>query len=336
MTNLLHRLNRAMAAWTGRVLMRAEDLHAWQLRPRFGGSFNPGILPTGAADWLRPNNPRLAELRERYRAMDPRVTTPLVWTEARVKADDLAYFRGDNNFVWQVRGPRGNELSYALTYYHAKAGDREGLLDLLDEDDSFGIHLFEIDGRNVSRDLLDSLGEISFLRRHAGIGAGPCSILDIGAGYGRLAHRLHQATGEDVRIFATDAYAPSTFVAEYYLRHRRAERASVVPLDEVDAMFARERIDVAVNIHSFSECTPEAVAWWAEKLAAHRVPRLMVVPNEGRSPAGISGSAEDCRGLAPIFARCGYRETQREPRYDDPLVAKYGVDPSILYLFELR
>jgi hypothetical protein len=334
MTTLLHRLNRLMADRWGRMVMRTASLHPWQVRPRSEGSFNRGPLPEGAAAWLRPDNPRLVELQERYRAADPRVTASPLWNEGTVGAEELLYFRGDNAYVWQVRGDSGNALAYALTYYHAKARDRDGLLDRLGEDGLFGIHVFDIDGRTVSRDLLDSAREIRFLQRHAGIGEGPRNILDIGAGYGRLAHRLHQATGEAVRIFATDAFAPSTFIAEYYLRHRGAERASVVPLDEVDHLFAGTRIDVAVNIHSFSECSDEAVAWWVERLARHGVGRLMVVPNE--DTIGRGGSLGDCRGLAPLFARFGYRETVREPRYDDPLVQKYGIDPVHLYLFELR
>jgi hypothetical protein len=332
MTRVLQRLNRLLAERFGRRLMATEGLYPWQLDPRSGPSFHRGPLPEGAAAWLRADNPRLAELRQRYRAADPLATTPSVWTEARVSGDDLLYFRGDNAYVWQVRGPNGNILSYALAYYAAKAGDEEGLLDRLGEDDLFGIHVFKIDGRPVSRDLLDSAREIRFLKRHAGLGAGPCNILDIGAGYGRLAYRLHQATGEGVRIFATDAYAPSTFLCEYYLRFRGAERAAAVPLDEVDALLAGTRIDLALNVHSFSECTSEAVAWWMEKLAGHGVAKLMVVPNEGT--IGIAGRIDDCQGLAPLFARFGYRQVVCEPRYADPVVQNHYIDPAHLYLFE--
>ncbi len=135
--------------------------------------------------------------------------------------DDLLWFRGDNAFIWQVRGLRFNPLVYALCYYHFAASDKARLLDRLVEDDLFGVHLFDLDNRLVLRDLLDSAGEIAFLQRHLELGPDAATILDIGAGYGRLALRLEQAFGERVRIFATDAFAPSTFVCDYYLRFIR-------------------------------------------------------------------------------------------------------------------
>jgi putative sugar O-methyltransferase len=296
---------------------------------------DPATLPAGAAEWLRPDNPHLVALKARYAAMDPRVTTPSVWNEARLSAEDMLYFRGDNHFLWQVRGPNQDARSYARVYRHLRGGEAGGLLDRLGEDDAFGVSLFAVDGRMVSRDLLDSVGEIDFLRRHAGLGERPLNILDIGAGYGRLAWRLEQATGDEVRIYAADAFAPSSFIAEYYLRFRRARRAAMVPLDAVAALLAATRIDVAVNVHSFSECTLEAIAWWTELLASHRVPRLMVVPNEGT----VGGARCEINGgvdMEQVFARFGYRPAVREPRYADPNVQRRGVDPVHLHLFALQ
>jgi SAM-dependent methyltransferase len=295
---------------------------------------DPATLPEGAAAHLRPDHPRLLELRARYAAADPKVTTPWVWSDDRLPPADMLYFRADNHFIWQVRGPNRNALTYALVYYHLMAGGDDGLIDLLGEDKAFGATTFEIDGRCVSRDLLDSVREIQFLRRHTPLGEGRANILDIGAGYGRLAHRIEQASGEGVRIFATDAFAPATFIAEYYLRHRGAKRALTVPLDEVEALLAGTRIDFAVNVHSFSECTPDAVAWWADLLARHKVRRLMIVPNDG----GVGGAR--CRigndvDMEPILGRFGYRPAVREPRYGDPLVQLSGIDPVHLHLFEL-
>jgi SAM-dependent methyltransferase len=297
-------------------------------------AFDPGTLPDGAGDYLRPDHPRLAELMARYAAADPRVTTPSIWHADRLPPADMLWFRGDNHFVWQVRGPNRNALTYALVYYHLMTRGDDGLIDTLGEDGAFGAVTFTINGRTISRDLLDSVREIQFLRRHTSLGEGRANILDIGAGYGRLAYRIEQASGEDVRIFAADAFAPSTFIAEYYLRHRGAKRASVVPLDEIDALLAGTKIDIAVNVHSLSECTPEAVAWWAERLARHGVRQLMVVPNDG----GVGGAR--CRigndvDMESIIARFGYRATVREPRYDDPVVQEYGIDPVCLHLFEL-
>ena len=100
-----------------------------------------------------------------------------------------------------------------------------------------------------------------------------------------------------------------------------------MPLDEVEALLAERPIDVAVNVHGFSECTGAAVAWWVERLARHRVRYLMVVPNEHPAHPGRC-RANDGGDLEPIFERFGYRILVREPRHADPIVQRYGIDPS--------
>lgn len=294
---------------------------------------DPATLPAGAADWLRPDNPVLGDLETRYAAMDKAVTAPLVWDADRLSDEDLLWFRADNHFIWQLRGLNRTRRAYRKTLRHLQAAGLGPLLDRLGEDGAFGAFRLRTGGRTVSRDLLDSAGEIDFLRRHAGLGAGPLNIIDIGAGYGRLAWRIEQATGEETRIFATDAVARSTFVADHYLRHRGAQRASVVPLDEAEALLAGTRIDLALNIHSFSECRPEAIAWWVERLAKAKVPKLMIVPNEGTS-GGRRCEINRGEEMTPIFARFGYRPAVSEPRYADPEVQRSGLDPVWLHLFE--
>jgi 2-polyprenyl-3-methyl-5-hydroxy-6-metoxy-1,4-benzoquinol methylase len=64
----------------------------------------------------------------------------------------------------------------------------------LEEDDDFGAEVFDFHGKVVSRDLLDSIIEINFLDRHLGFSSRRAvNVLDIGAGYGRLAHRMATA-----------------------------------------------------------------------------------------------------------------------------------------------
>ena len=326
-------LNDFAAERIGAKLVRTQTLYPWQRQPAKPGTFQADTVPDSARDYLRHDNPRLAELKRRYSAVDRRVTTPASWVENKLHAHDLLYFRGDNAFVWQIRDRNHNELSYALVYYALKSGPCGALLDRLGEDPLFGVNLFEVDGVPVSRDLLDSAREIGFLQDHVGLGSRPINLLDIGAGYGRMAYRLSQLGLDDLQVFATDAYAKSTFISEYHLRFRSARGSAVVPLDEVDDLLERTAIDVAINVHSFSECTPKAVSWWVEKLAAHDVKFLMVVPNGGRSGGARceTGSGFD---LESIFSSFGYRIAVREPRYQDPLVQEYGIDPVFLHLFE--
>jgi hypothetical protein len=331
---LRDRLNRALRRRFGLVLRGEAALYPWQVEPPASPERREEDLPPGAREALRPDHPDLQALARRYAAFDPRVTAPAVWTESRIPPEDMLWFRADNAYVWQLRGRDRNPLGYALCYYQLKADDREGLLDRFDEDRAFGVAGFEIDGRFVTRDLIDSVREVQFLIRHLGIDQGAWNLIDIGAGYGRLAWRLEQIGNEGLEVHATDGFATSTYVCGHYLRHRGARRARAVPLDEVEALLAATKIDVAVNVHSFSECTVKAVDWWVSLIARHEVRHLMVVPNAGTS-GGARCETNAGEDLEPVFARHGYRPVAREPRYPDPLVQAHGIDPIWLHLFRL-
>lgn len=327
------RVANAFLAPFGLRLMTRGGLYPWQMSPARGGSVGNGEVPDGAAEYLRYDNPRLVELLDRYSRFDPQVTAPAVWTEGTLNSDELLHFRGDNAFVWQLRGLNFNELTYAMSYYALKTGPASDLLAAFSEDGLFGAHCFKIDGRIVTRDLLDSVREVDFIRTHVGLQGR--TILDIGAGYGRLAHRLSEAE-PSLTVYATDAFAPSTFVAEYYLGFRGARQARALPLDEAEGLLRDKKVDLATNVHSFSECTPEAVAWWARRLAEAEVPRLMIIPNgeyfDLSQPCRYNGGKD----MEATLGACGYTPVVRELRYADPAVQKYGVDPCQIALFELR
>lgn len=328
------RINATLGRLVSLRVMPHANLYPWQIRPQYGRSYRPGTVPVEALEHLRSDNPRLREIVQAYRVVDDRVTRPVIWVDGKLSDEDLVHFRGQNPFINQLSGLNFNELSYALSYYALKSSRRRDLLETLDEDGLFGVHTFRVEGRLISRDLLDSVGEIDFIRRHVGLGEADTNIIDIGAGYGRLAHRLTEATDTNVRVYATDAFAPSTFLAEYYLKFRKAERASVVLLPEVEAFLARTKIKLATNIHSFSECSLEAIDWWVSRLAVHEVPYLFVLPNKIDPETGACLTNVD-EEMEPILERHGYRLKVREPRYADPTVAKYAVDPALFSLFEL-
>ena len=73
----------------------------------------------------------------------------------------------------------------------------------------------------VTRDLPDSVAELNFLERHLAISQRTAVVvLDIGAGYGRLAYRSVVALPLIERYLCTDAVPVSTFNCEHYLRYR--------------------------------------------------------------------------------------------------------------------
>lgn len=329
-----HRANDLLRHF-GQELVTRAAVYEWQRDVWTKAGWHETPLPDEARDYLRPDHPRLISLQERYRGCSKDATTPALWSDSHVRAEDIRYFRGDNAWVWQMRDKGANILGYAVTYYYLKSMDRLVLLDKLTEDESFGNFCFSVDGRQVSRDLLDSVAEIDFLNRHLGIGSRKgLRVLDIGAGYGRLAHRMVSALDGIERYYCTDAVAVSTFVSEYYLRFRGVQRAVVVPLDEIDRTLGENPVELAINVHSFPECRLEAIEWWIRLLNDHRVKNLMIVNNRhgSRGDRLLTNKGEE---ILPILERHGYRRIVSEAKYLDPAVQEFGVAASWHNLFEL-
>lgn len=296
-------------------------------------------LPPGAARELSSTNPRLRELRRGYEALALPVSDASRWRDAAVRSFlDLRYFRGETLFYWHYRElPRVTELKYFVFLRYVSERDESELLAKMSEDGSFGCWTFEYPGYGrVSRDLLESANEISFLERELGLSRRDrFSVLDIGAGYGRLAHRMAEVYPQLEDYCCVDAIPEATFISEYYLRDRGSmPPARVVRLDAVADELAPGSFDVAVNIHSFSECTHAAVEWWVELLANLRVPRLLVVPNEPNELLTLEsdGSRRDFR---PLLEGAGYREITSEPVITDAAVRELLSLSDSFFLFAL-
>jgi hypothetical protein len=317
------------------VIVPRESLYEWQLKPVLEPVFNPSSLSDDAQRYLVPDNPKLVDLKRRYAKCDPNVTTPLVWTEGYVRTEDIAYFRGDNAYVWQLRDNNSNVVGYTLATYYVKSIDDHKLLDKLTEDNDFGNFTFKIAGRVISRDLLDSIIEVNFLDRHLGLmSRQDIIVLDIGAGYGRLAHRASTSVLGLSEYLCVDAIPYSTFISEFYLRYRNTDKVQVIALDQFEQTLTTKKIDIAVNIHSFSECRLEAIEWWVSRLARAKVDHLLIAPNALRSDGELL-QTNDRKDFLPLLEKYGYRLLVREPKYRDPLVQKYAISPTHYFLFKL-
>jgi SAM-dependent methyltransferase len=230
-----------------------------------------------------------------------------------------------------------NILGYALTTFYVKSIDRFGLLQKLKEDDYFGNYTFLIDNKKVSRDLLDSITEIYFLDEHLKISTmNNLNVLDIGAGYGRLAHRMLEGLPNIKTYFCTDAVAVSSFICEYYLRFRKLEnRSKVVTLNDIENTLKNNNIDIALNIHSFSECSIHAVEWWISLLEKYHVKYLMIIPNIYVDSNGLMLS-HDRHDISKVVEKHGYKLLVKDPKFRDEVVQKYGINPTHYYLFQLK
>ncbi len=303
---------------------------------------------TTLASVFGPELAKLDELRARYSRVKLPIALHSVWG-ARAGASggspdighgglDLRYFRSDNAYVWSyaTSSQRLAKLTYFIFMQETLRKDSMRLLQRLREDGAFGCLSVEFDGGGrISRDLLESVIELNFLHRHWGIlTAGNLRVLDIGAGYGRLAHRMLEATDGVVSYTCVDAVPESTFLSDFYLRHRGLGGcARVLPMDELEQQLRPGEYDLALNVHSFSECTYTAVDWWLRKVREIGVRRLMIVPNDERRflTAEADGTRRD---FAPLLKELGYRIVATEPVYDDPLVRRLTEQNHVMFLFE--
>ena len=294
-------------------------------------SMSEFVLPERASDYLRPDNPRLKELRRRYE--NHPASRHSVWSQQGLATQlRLDQFREDNIYLHQRR--RADKDSYFLTARYVESVDKLGLLHKLGDDDAFGNHLFRFNGGlPVSRDLLDSVLEINFLDEHLDLKARSSPvILDIGAGYGRLAHRLVQAVPNLEAVLCADAIPESTFLSEFYLKFRGCDtKAKVLALDEVEAELS-SRVDIALNIHSFGECPLESIRWWLDLVTTKQIPYLFIVPNGEKLH---SWEADNARfNYAPLVLERGYKLVVKQPNYaHSATVRRHGLYPCYYYLF---
>jgi len=321
----------------GHEIIRSSYLYDWQRNISSKPSYKKMGLPEGAASYLNERTPRLQEISDRYNKFDNHVTKPLDWNAEYVKSDDIKFFRGDNAYVWQVRGVNMNILTYALTTYYLKSIDKYNLLNKLTEDKLFGIHSFEIDNKIITRDLLDSISEIYFLEDKLNISNfDNLKILDIGSGYGRLAHRVYEALPNLSNYLCTDAVAYSSFISEFYIKYRKlSDKVEVVLLDEIEDKLTNLKPDIAVNIHSFAECKVDAIKWWINLIMKNEVKYLMIVANAYKENGKVILPTNEKKDFFQIIQDNNYKLISFEPKYNDPILNKYGLNPTNHLLFKL-
>ncbi|MBV8062342.1 MAG: putative sugar O-methyltransferase [Nevskia sp.] len=280
-------------------------------------------VPAGIEQRLRQDHPRLREIEQRYERLDIPARVHSRWSSSIIRDwVTPSHFRGDTPWVWHYRERRSTTaLKYFVYLNDVEKHDRLGLLKTLQEDGQFGCWTWEFPGHpRISRDLLDSITEINFLDRQLQLfGRKGLRVLDIGAGYGRLAHRVC-SSGIDVASYVCcDAVPMSSFLCEYYLEHRKlSPPARVCLLDEVEQLQPGS-FDIAFNVHSFSECTHAAIGWWVGQLKRLKVPYLFLVPNDGdRLLSNESNQDHTRRDFSDVLDAAGYRRLHAEPVVGDP------------------
>lgn len=238
-------------------------------------------LPAGAEQILTPSNPELIALEDAYATFDSPASAHTQWRASFLKKNlSIAWFRGDNAYVWQLRrlGTSARAKMY-LSLLDVESRDHLRLLDTVFDDGLFGAWTFKFQNRRpVSRDVLDSVNEINYLDRRMGLSEiEDLRVLDIGAGYGRLAHRASESLPNLGQYDCIDGVAVSTFLCDYYTTFRGLGKVRAIPLIDHESLL--DSYDLCVNIHSWAECSLEAIRWWLDRVAERQITWLLIVPN---------------------------------------------------------
>lgn len=192
--------------------------------------------------------------------------------------------------------------------------DRTNLLARLNEDGAFGARCVPYAGELISADRLASASQLLFLR-HSGVidDDAELSVLDIGACYGRLAHRTLEAFPNTIRYACLDSVPECTYLSAYYLRHRGLVpgRALVVPADRFDTLDAHAW-DLAVAIRSFDEMSLTNIEAWLDILDQLGVNRLFTAT----AAPGLTLTCEVGQltlDFAPVLREHGFHLAAHEP-----------------------
>ena len=336
----LRRYLRDFSKWYieryGYFVIEKKNLYDWQINPNYNASYNlPTKIPKDAKEYLHPKNPRLEQLRNDYQKFLAKNFKKGLWTENYLKNEDLLFFRGDNPYVYQKRGNQLSIFAYLITYYWFKSNNKTDDLSLFNEEKSFGVYNYVIDKKNITRDLLDSFNEIAFLKENVFKNyENKVKVLEIGAGYGRLAKWLTKNTELVEHYYCIDGIPESTFISEYFLKkYHKINEVTIVPIDQKEFLIENVKISLAINIHSFSEMTFDFVKFWIEEVNRIKVPYIFIVPNAGHKHKGDLISFDKIN-FKTLLESNGYELVLKREKYLDPYIQKYGLNPTMYYLFQ--
>lgn len=121
---------------------------------------------------------------------------------------------------------------------------------------------------------LDSQVEIDFLQRNYG-DLSELRVFEIGAGYGRLAAEL---AGRTAQYSTVDPVPISTkLCAQYCAVYAQDVVVRDIPTYRKDKSSMVGNIDLAINIHSWNECTADQISGWLTELRDLKVDWLFTV-----------------------------------------------------------
>ena len=222
---------------------------------------------------LNVNNPDYTEIYDRYFKVKSDHSFWIDWFDD----SDFKNFKGENVFVTQLAGLRSIKKAYENTVSYAIKIDELGLMGIFDEDRKFGVESVKIGKESFSRDRVDSVIEINYFSRLMGITSeSELRLVDIGAGYGRLASRVLQAF-PNAYVFCGDVVPQATFLCNFYLKFK-GFNSFKFKCGSYDELTLEGTFDIAVNIHSFSEAPLDSIKKWLD-IVSSKTKYIFIVPS---------------------------------------------------------
>lgn len=167
-------------------------------------------------------------------------------------------------------------------------------------DVAHGARVFPTRFGPVTRAWVDGNVEIGFLKRTLLADFAGLDVLDIGAGYGRLAVMLAPL----VRSYTcVDAVPVSVAICRDYTR-QYAPSVTVLDVQAFRSVLARKawHPTLAINIHSWNECSLSQIETWLDVLDVLAVPFLFTVSHGQNPDAYPSGTTASGRPVETPYA----------------------------------
>ncbi len=242
------------------------------------------------------------------------------WQET-VKAA-LPKFAANPIFVEQNSVPEERFRELAEKVILMEPYDPDGMT----RDAEFGARVVDTCLGPVTRMWLESMVEIDFILRHLPEQSKFTRVLDIGAGYGRLAVPM---TNVFSQVACVDAVPISTEVCRRYCSQFAPFKVNVFSIGEFERDYRDLNFDLATNIHSFNECKLSQIENWLKALEVMQVPYLFTVSHgqmDHNPEPSYRSYGDDHPSFRPLL----------EARYDLIAEESLGLSPSPHALWRLK
>jgi putative sugar O-methyltransferase len=187
---------------------------------------------------------------------------------------DLGNFKSnDVNFKLALWNPRTNGVRYLKTLVYMLASGLDAVswqrLRNIANRDVGQPFTVRYNGMTVCLDYIQAVYELGFIGRSLNLDG--CSIMEIGAGYGRTCHAIlsnHDVASYHI-IDLDNCLGLSTTYLEQVLTPEQLGKVTFVPVSAIDDAIAGQHFDLCVNIDSFAEMDPETVGNYLRMISRH-------------------------------------------------------------------